>query len=97
MQEPSENWRKLQRATLERVQRNAIETLERVNLLYLLTIVGFWVGFSWLGQYEQAANYSLLQAVGIFFVGACGLLVPIFTGSVVALYYSSTRLNPNAN
>ncbi len=92
MQPPSDNWKRIRRAALERAQRTAIEPLEALFTAHVAVCVYYLVGslhFQFL-DYSQA--FSWIEAVQLLTVAVAGVLVPILTGAVLTLHFASQRL-----
>ena len=92
MQKPSDQWKKLRRAALERARRNMIEPLEFVHLALLGASVLYLAGFLRLNLFGQTGEFSLASGAFILLAAAAGLLVPVLTGSVLTLRFADRRL-----
>ena len=91
MQPPSDNWKKLRRASLERARRNMIEPLEAVYAALLVVSALYLVGFLSLTFASQPGEYTLLAGAYISIVAVAGVLVPILTGSALTLRFADRR------
>ncbi|WP_299502481.1 hypothetical protein [uncultured Roseobacter sp.] len=92
MQKPSDHWKKLRRAALERARRNMIEPLEVVPLALLGASALYLVGFLRLNLFGQNGEFSLASGAFVLLAAAAGLLVPVLTGSVLTLRFADRRL-----
>ncbi len=92
MQEPSENWKKLRRASLERARRLAVEPLEALFTIHVAVCLYYVVGCLCLQFFDQGPTFSALEAVQLLSVAAAGILVPVLTGSVLTLHFADRRL-----
>ncbi len=92
MQEPSNNWKRIRRAALERARRSAIDPLSPIYIVYLGVSALYLAGFSYFYFFDQSTEFSLLTACLIICVAVSGTLVPVLTGSVLTLRFTSQRL-----
>ena len=92
MRKPSDQWKKLRRAALERARRNMIEPLEVIHLALLGASALYLAGFLRLHLFGQTGEFSLASGVFVLLVAAAGLLVPVLTGSAVTLHLADRRL-----
>lgn len=92
MQKPSDQWKKLRRAALERARRNMIEPLEAVHLALLGASALYLAGFLRLNLFGQNGEFSLVSGAFILLVAAAGLIVPVLTGSALTLHFADRRL-----
>jgi hypothetical protein len=92
MQKPSDQWKKLRRAVLERARRNMIEPLEVVHLALLGASALYLTGYLRLSLFAQNGEFSLASGAFILLVAAAGLLVPVLTGSALTLHFTDRRL-----
>lgn len=92
MQKPSDQWKKLRRAALERARRNMIEPLEVVHLALLGASALYLAGFLRLNLFVQNGEFSLASGAFILLAAAAGLLVPVLTGSALTLHLADRRL-----
>lgn len=97
MQEPSENWKRLRRASLERARRIAVEPLETLFTIHLAVCLYYIVGCFCLQFLDQSPTFSALEAVQLLSVAAAGILVPVLTGSVLTLHFADRRLKRLTN
>ncbi|WP_340244750.1 hypothetical protein [Sulfitobacter pontiacus] len=93
MQKPSDNWKKLRRATLERARRNAVEPLEPLYTVLLVASALYLIGFLRLSFGGQPHDFTLISGAAIFAVALSGILVPILSGSVITLRLADRQLN----
>ncbi|WP_299147251.1 hypothetical protein [uncultured Tateyamaria sp.] len=92
MQKPSDQWKKLRRAALERARRNMIEPLEVVHLALLGASALYLAGFLRLNLFGQTDEFSLASGAFVLLAAAGGLLVPVLTGSALTLHFADRRL-----
>lgn len=92
MQKPSDNWKRLRRAVLERVHQDTIERLEPIFMVYLIASAVYLAGFLHFNFIHQPLEYSWLAGVTIISVAISGVLVTLLTGSVLTLFLTSKRL-----
>lgn len=97
MQPPSDNWKQIRRAALERARRRAIEPLLPLYTIYVCVCVCYLAGFLRFQFFEIPAEIQWLTALQLIIVVTTGALVPILTGSVVATHFSDTRLQKLAD
>lgn len=93
MQKPSENWKRVRQATLERAQRTAIEPLSPLYTFYFGVSALYLAGFFYFSFIDQSTEYSWLAACLVICVAIAGALVPVLTGSVLTLHFASQRLH----
>ena len=93
MQKPSDQWKKLRRVTLERTRRNIVEPLEPLHLVLLATSALYLIGFLRLTFAGQPYDFTWISGAGILTMALSGVLVPILTGSVLTLHFTSRRLD----
>ena len=92
MQKPSDQWKKLRRAALERARHNMIEPLGVVHLALLGASALCLAGFLRLSLFVQNGEFSLASGAFILLAAAAGLLVPVLTGSALTLHFTDRRL-----
>ena len=92
MQKPSENWKRIRRAALERGKRTAIDSLSPLYDVYLGVSALYLAGFLHFSFFANGADFSWLTACLIVCVAVAGTLVPVLTGSVVTLHFASKKL-----
>ena len=92
MQRPSEKWKKLRSAALERARRNVIEPLEVVHLALVGASALYLAGFLRLNVFGQTGEFSMASGAFILLAAAGGLLVPVLTGSALTLHFADRRL-----
>jgi len=92
MQKPSDQWKKLRRAALERARRKMIEPLEVVHAALLGTSALYLAGFLRLSFFSQSNEYNLIAGALVLAVAVSGLLVPVLTGSALTLHFAEKRL-----
>jgi len=92
MQPPSDNWKRIRRATLERAQRNAIEPFAPLYTVYMCVCAVYLAGFVHFKFLAHDAELNLLTASLLITAAIAGMLVPLLTGSVITLHFASRRL-----
>lgn len=92
MQPPSDNWKRIRRAALERAKRTAIDPLSPLYDLYVGVCAVYLAGFLHFNFFERGTDFSYFTACIVICVGVAGALVPILTGSVLALHFASKKL-----
>ena len=92
MQSPSDNWKRIRRAALERAQRNVIDPLSPLYDLYLGVCAVYLAGFLHFKFFANGTDFSLFTACLVICVGVAGALVPVLTGSILTLHFASKRL-----
>ena len=92
MKKPSENWKRIRRAALERAQRTAIDPLSPLYDLYLGVCAVYLAGFLHFNFFEYGTEFTWFKACLIVCVAVAGALVPVLTGSVLALHFASKKL-----
>ncbi len=97
MQKPSDQWKKLRRATLERARRNVIDPLEPLHTVLLAASALYLIGFFRLSFTGQPYEFTWISGAAIFVVALSGLLVPILTGSVLTLQFIHRKLETLAS
>ncbi|UWR22623.1 hypothetical protein [Sulfitobacter sp. S190] len=93
MKKPSNKWKKLRRAALERARRNIVEPLEPLHMVLLATNALYLIGFLRLTFAGQPYDFTWISGAGILAMAFFGLLVPILTGSVLTLHFASRRFD----
>ncbi|UWS79753.1 hypothetical protein N1037_01655 [Phaeobacter sp. G2] len=92
MQKPSENWKRIRRATLERAQRTAIDPLSPLYDLYFGVCAVYLAGFLHFSFFERGTDFSWFTACVVICVAVAGALVPVLTGSILTLHFASKKL-----
>lgn len=92
MQKPSDNWKRIRRAALERAQRTAIDPLSPLYDLYLGVCAVYLAGFLHFSFFDYGTEFTWFKACLIVCVVVAGALVPVLTGSVLALHFASKKL-----
>jgi len=92
MQKPSDNWKKVRRAALERARRNMIGPLEVIHLALLGASALYLAGFLRFNLFGQTGDFSLASGAFVLLVAVAGLLVPVLTGSALTLHFTDRRL-----
>jgi hypothetical protein len=92
MQKPSENWKRIRRAALERAQRTSVDPLSPLYDLHLGVCAVYLAGFFHFNFFDYSAEFSWFKACLIICVAAAGALVPLLTGSVLTLHFASKKL-----
>ncbi|WP_299374918.1 hypothetical protein [uncultured Tateyamaria sp.] len=93
MQKPSDQWKKLRQATLERARRNIVETLEPLHAILLAASALYLIGFLRLTFASQPQDFTWITGAGVLAIALSGFLLPILTGSVLTLHFTSRRLD----
>ena len=93
MQKPSDQWKKLRRATLERARRKTIEPLEFVHFTLLGASALYLAGFLRLSFFNQPGEYTLIAGGFVLAVAFAGFLVPFLTGSALTLHFAGKRFD----
>ena len=97
MQPPSDNWKRIRRAALERAQRTAVEPLETMFKIHLVICVYYVVGFTYFQLFDNSDAFSVIDALQLISVAVAGALVPILTGAVLTLHVADLRLQKLIN
>ena len=92
MQPPSDNWKRIRRAALERVQRTAIDPLSPLYDLYVGVCALYLAGFLHFNIFERGTDFSWFTACIVICVAVAGALVPVLTGSILTLHFASKKL-----
>ncbi len=92
MQKPSDQWKKLRRAALERARRKMIEPLQVVHLALLGASTLYLAGFLRLNYLSQSNEYNFVAGAFVLAVAVSGFLVPVLTGSALTLHLADKRL-----
>ncbi|MCZ4259108.1 hypothetical protein O4H53_26505 [Sulfitobacter sp. G21635-S1] len=92
MQPPSDNWNRIRRAALERAQRTAIDPLSPLYDLYVGVCAVYLAGALYFNFFERGTDFSWYTACMVICVAVAGALVPVLTGSVLALHFASKKL-----
>ncbi|WP_300058492.1 hypothetical protein [uncultured Roseobacter sp.] len=91
MQKPSDQWKKLRRAALERARRSIVEPLNTLYMGLLAASAVYLIGFLRLTFAGQPDGFTLISGAAILTFGLSGLLLPILTGSVITLQFAERR------
>jgi hypothetical protein len=92
MQPPSDNWKRIRRATLERAQRTAIDPLSPLYNIYSGVCALYLAGILHFKFFDYGTDFSWFTACLIICVAVAGALVPLLTASVLTLHFASKRL-----
>ncbi|WP_417268443.1 hypothetical protein [Celeribacter baekdonensis] len=92
MKKPSENWKRIRRAALERAQRTAIDPLSPLYNIYSGVCALYLAGFIHFRFLNFSNEVDSLTAFLIVVVAIAGALVPVLTGSVLTLHFASRQL-----
>jgi hypothetical protein len=92
MKKASENWKRFRRASLERAQRTAIDPLSPLYNVYLGVSALYLAGFLHFNFFDYGTDFTWFTACLIICVAVAGALVPVLTGSVLALHFASKKL-----
>ncbi|GLQ28072.1 hypothetical protein [Sulfitobacter pacificus] len=97
MQQPSENWKRLRHAVLDRAHRTAIEPFSPVYNVYVAVCAVYLAGFAHFNLFADGAELNLFSASLLIAAAFSGALVPLLTGAVVTLHLTSRRLQHLVN
>ena len=92
MQPPSDNWKRIRRAALERAQRTAFDSLSSLYEIYVGVCALYLAGFVHFNFFDYGAEFSWFAASLIVCVALAGALVPVLTGSVLTLHFANKKL-----
>lgn len=92
MRQQSESWKRLRRATLERAHRTAIEPLTPLYTIYVGVCAVYLAGFLHFNFFSNNADLNWLTGSMLVVVAIAGVLIPVLTGSVLALSLANQRL-----
>ncbi len=92
MQKPSESWKRIRRAALERGKRTAIDPLSPLYDLYLSVCAVYLAGFLHFNFFERGTDFGWFTACLIICIAVAGALVPVLTGSVLTLHFASKKM-----
>ncbi|MEH6645271.1 hypothetical protein [Sulfitobacter sp.] len=91
MQSPSDNWKRIRRAALERAQRNAIDPLSPLYNIYSGVSALYLAGFLHFNFFDYSTDFNWFTACLIICVAVAGALVPVLTGSVLTLHFITVK------
>ena len=97
MQKPSDKWKQIRRAALERAERNVIHPLAPIYYLFLGASVIYLAGFVHLNLFDIGPELSLFGACLVLVFAAVCALIPFLFGAVLTLHFASTRLKTLTN
>lgn len=97
MQRPSDNWKQIRRAALERAERNVIHPLLPIYYLFLGASVIYLAGFVHLSLFDIGPELGLLGACLVLVFTAVCALIPILFGAVLTLHFANTKLRTLTN
>lgn len=93
MKKPSKNWLLLKRATLERVQRTAIDPLQPVYTLFAVLTAIYLGGVSRFTFFSvRDGDYSWFDVVQVASTALSGLMLPVLAGSAIVLCFISRKI-----
>ena len=92
MRKPSDHWKKLRRATLERAYRKLAQPLEPVFLLLLICSSVYLSGFTSLLLVDQMQAFNWLTGLAVSVVAISGLLLPFVLASAITLFFMARSL-----
>jgi hypothetical protein len=92
MQQPSENWKRLRHAVLQRAHRAAIESFSPLYTIYMAICAVYLAGFLHFNFFANGADINLLSASLLIAAAISGALIPLLTGSVITLHFASQKL-----
>jgi len=93
MQRPSDNWKRIRRAALERAQRTVTDPLSPLYDFYVGVCAVYLAGFLHINFFERGAEINWFTACLIICVAVAGAFVPLLTGSVLTLHFAIKRLD----
>lgn len=97
MNGPSKNWLSVRRAVLDRAERKVFDPLSPLFTIYAVVCAYYIIGALRFQFFDQTATFTWIEAIQILTVAAAGLLVPVLTGSVMMLHFTSRRLQMLTN
>lgn len=97
MQKPSENWKRIRHAVLNRVHRTTIEAFSPVYSIHAGACAVYLAGFLHFNFFAEGADLTWLTASLLIVVVFAGALVPLLTGSVITLHFAGRRLSKLMN
>jgi hypothetical protein len=92
MQRPSDNWKKLHLAAIERTKRTVIDPLLPLYQLHFCICTVYLAGFMYFKFFELSSVFNILNASFLIAAAIAGLLVPVITGSVLSLHFAQRRI-----
>ena len=92
MQKPSESWKRIRRATLERAQRTTIDPLTPLYDLYLCACAVYLAGFLHFNFLDHGTGFNWFTACLTICVAVAAGLVPVLSGAVLTLHFTTSRL-----
>jgi len=92
MQPPSDNWKRIRRAALERAQRTAIDPLSPLYDLYSGVCAVYLAGFLYFNFMAHSAELNLFTAALLIAAAVSAVLMPLLTGSVITLHFVGQRM-----
>lgn len=93
MNKPSKEWQQIRRATLDRVRRQVIDSMQPITTLFVAAFLLYSAGFVRLNILaETGQNYTWLDALQILGTAVSGALLLILSGAVLMLGFISMRL-----
>lgn len=93
MQEPSDNWTKHMRTTLERVLRMTTEPMRPLIAIFLAMCAIYLLGFTRFSLFPvQSGAYSLFDAGQVLSTAISGVVVFFLVNAIVVLAFINKRI-----
>lgn len=92
MQPPSDSWKRIRQAALERAHRITIDPLSPLYNIYMGVSALYLAGFLHFNFFDYSTEFTWFKACLIICVAVAGALVPLLTGSVLTLHFVSRKL-----
>lgn len=92
MKKPSDQWKKLRRASLERAYRKLARPLEPVFLLLIICGSVYLSGFTSLFLGGQLQAFNWITGLAVSAVAIAGLLLPFILTSAITLLFVTRSL-----
>lgn len=92
MQKPSDQWKRIRQAALERGRKTAIDPLSPLYDVYLGASAVYLAGFIHFNFFAAGPNFGWFAACLAIFAATAGALVPVLTGSVLTLHFARKKL-----
>ena len=93
MQRPSNSWKRIRQAALERAKQTAIDPLSPLYDVYVGVCALYLAGFLHFSLVTNGTDFSLFTACLIACVAVAGALVPVLTGTVLTLHFMSKKMD----
>ena len=93
MQEPSDNWTKHRRVTLERVLRMTTDPMRPVIAIFAAMCVVYLLGFARFSLFPvHSGTYSLFEAGQVLSTAISGIVVLFLVNAIVVLAFINHRI-----